>query len=148
MTTLPLSEAEPTRAAAELVAAHEDDGAWLDQFAEAFDRQRSARQLERVLSTWGLSQAEAARMFGVSRQAVGKWLARGVPGERVAVVADLAAATDVLRHRLKGERIPAVVRRPAPALGGRSLVDLAASGHSDEALRACREMLDVAGVHA
>jgi hypothetical protein len=43
-----------------------------------------------------------------------------VPPERGTQV----AATDVLERYLKRDRIPAVVRRPAPLLGGVSLVDL------------------------
>lgn len=139
---------DPAEAAAELVAAHGDDVAWLDRFAEALDRQRGAHELERVRSVWGLSQAEAARMFGVSRQAVSKWRTRGVPSERAQAVSDLAAATDVLVRYLKRDRVPAVVRRPAPALGGQSLLDLAATGRTEAVLAACREMFDVARVHA
>jgi hypothetical protein len=41
---------------------------------------------------------------------------------------------------VKRERIPAVVRRPAPALDNRSLLDLVAAGDSRGALVACREM--------
>jgi hypothetical protein len=48
--------------------------------------------------------------------AVSKWLEQGVPAERVETVADLAAATDLLVRYLQRDRIPAVVRRPAPAL--------------------------------
>ena len=78
----------------------------------------------RTTETWDLSQAEAARLFGVSRQAVGKWRRHGVPRERAGAVADLAAATDLLVRHLKRDRIPAVVRRPIPALDGVSLVEL------------------------
>ncbi|QBI19533.1 hypothetical protein ER308_08200 [Egibacter rhizosphaerae] len=139
---------DPAQAATELVAAHGDDTAWLDRFAEALDRQRGAQQLERVRSVWGLSQAETARVFGVSRQAVSKWLGRGVPSERAEAIADLAAASDLLTRYLQRDRIPAVVRRPAPALSDRSLLQIAAEGETGEVLRACREMFDVTGVHA
>ena len=50
----------------------------------------------RVYEVWGLSQADSARLFGVSRQAVGKWLEQGVPVDRAEALADLAAATDLL----------------------------------------------------
>lgn len=143
-----LLRGDPASAAAEVVAAHADDRVWLDRFAEALDRQRRVGQLERIRSGWGLSLAETARLFGVSRQAVAKWRDRGVPSERAEALADLAAATDLLTHYLERDRIPAVVRRPASALGGQSLVDVAAAGRAGEVLRACREMFDVAGVHA
>lgn len=131
---------DPQRAAARLYARHRDDGAWLDAFSESLDRCRAGTSLARVLAAWHMSQAEAARLFGVSRQAVGKWLARGVPPERARLIADLAAATDLLVRYLKRERIPAVVRRPVARLGNRSLLDLVAAGDSALMLATCREM--------
>lgn len=116
-----------------------DDG-WLDRFAEHLDRRRSGRSLERTLSVWGLSQSEAARLFGVSRQALGKWLERGPPVDRARTVADLAAATDLLVHYLKRDRIPAVVRRGNAATRNRSLLDLLGAGESSTILAVCRDM--------
>jgi ParB-like chromosome segregation protein Spo0J len=137
-----LAQLDPQAAAAALVEARKGEIDWLDAFAEHLDRQRAAAALGRILATWGLSQAEAARLFGVSRQAVGKWLDQGVPVERAAQVADLAAATDLLVRYLKRERIAAVVRRPIPARGGASLLDLLAQGGGGAVLQACREMFD------
>jgi hypothetical protein len=84
----------------------------------------------------------------VTRQAVSKWLTRGVPAERAEEVADLAAATDLLVRHLKRDRVPAVVRRRSPALGGRSLLDLLAASHTREVLEACRAMFDLGRVQA
>lgn len=53
-------------------------------------------QSRRVLRGWGLTQSEAARLFGVSRQALSKWSAKGVPADRLESVANLAAATDLV----------------------------------------------------
>ena len=89
---------------------------------------------------WGLSQAEAARLLGVSRQAIGKWLHRGIPPERARAISDLAAATDLLVRYLKRDRIPAVVRRPSRVLDGASLMDLLAQGDMQGLLSACRAM--------
>jgi len=133
---------DPREAAERIFRAHAGEHAWLDTFAEHFDRQRSGASLTRSLSIWGLSQSEAARLLGISRQAIGKWLARGAPADRLEMVGDLAAATDVLVHYLKRDRIPAVVRRPIPAHGGVALIDLFASGDSRELLRAVREMFE------
>jgi len=134
------TDPDPRALAARLVAEHHADGAWLDRFAEELDRGRAVHGLERVMAVWGLTQAEVARLFGVSRQAVGKWVSGGVPVERVPAFADLAAATDLLVRQLRRDRIPAVVRRPAPALGDRSLVDLVAAGRTGDVLAACRAM--------
>lgn len=135
---------DPREAAQALVGDRSSE--WLDAFAEALGRQRAGAELRRILQVWGLSQSEAARRFGVSRQAVGKWLASGVPTNRVQAVADYSAATDVLVHYLKSDRIPGVVRRPAPALGDASLLDLFGSGRHHDLLDACRSMFDFARV--
>ena len=130
------------------VLAQAKDEAWLEELQASLDRQLARSDLDRVLAVWHLSQSEAARRFGVTRQAVGKWLAAGVPASRVEEVADLAAATDLLVRHLKRNRIPAVVRRPAERLGGRSLFDLVAAGQHREVLRACREMFAFGDLHA
>lgn len=138
-----LTDQDPVELAERLIDAGRTEPAWLDRLTDALDARRAGDELGRVLEVWGLSRAETGRLLDVSRQAVSKWLATGVPTERAAAVADLAAATDVLVHHIKRERIPAVVRRPASALGGRSLLDLVAEGATRQVLVACREMFDV-----
>ena len=138
----------PEEAADRTFAAHEQDSAWLDAFTERLDRLRGGASFARTLQVWGLSQAEAARLFGVSRQAAGKWLRQGVPPERAGAMADLSAATDLLVRQLKRDRIPAVVRRPIPALNGESLVALWGRGETRAVLAACRDMFRFDGVHA
>ena len=130
----------PEEAAEQIFAAHEHEEAWLDAFAETLDRRRAGRSFARTVEAWNLSQAEVARLFGVSRQAVGKWLHRGVPADRAVAISDLAAATDLLRHYLKPHRIPAVVRRPIQTLNGASLMDLLAQGNTRAVLATCRAM--------
>ena len=131
---------DPEEAAAQIYAAHRHEAAWLDAFVQSLDRRRAGQSLARVIETWKLSQAEAARLFGVSRQAVGKWLEQGAPAGRARAVADLAAATELLTHYLKRDRIPAVVRRPIRGLDGDSLMDLLARGDTQAVLTACRDM--------
>jgi predicted transcriptional regulator len=135
-----LSRREATEVAETILEARSGDDDWLDELSEALDRRRAGRSLARILEVWDLSQAEAARLFGVSRQALSKWLAGGVPAERAVVVADLAAATDLLVRYVRRERIPAVVRRKAPALGGESLMDWVARSRAHDVLEACRQM--------
>ena len=131
---------DPREAATFLATAHEEQRGWLDEFAEYLDRCRAGQSLARTLSLWGLSQSEAARLFGVSRQAVSKWIGTGVPVERSEAVADLAAATDLLVHYLQRDRIPAVVRRPIARMSTRSLLELLADGQTPAILAICREM--------
>ena len=141
-------ESNPEEAAEQIFAAHRHEGAWLDAFTQSLDRRRAGESLGRTLRVWGVSQAEAARLFGVSRQAVGKWRERGAPPVRASTFADLAAATELLVRYLKRDRIPAVVRRPAPALGGVSLMELLARGDTRSLLRACRDMFRFENVQA
>ncbi|MGI8875011.1 MAG: hypothetical protein ACR2KP_11915 [Egibacteraceae bacterium] len=137
----------PDEAADELVARHEGDPDWLDAFADAFERRRSGRDLERILRVWDLSQSAAGRLFGVTRQAIAKWLQDGVPIDRAEQISNLAAATDLLVHYLKRDRIPAVVRRPAPGLGGQSLIELWAAGDTGRLLQVCRDLFAFGDAH-
>jgi ribosomal protein S16 len=148
MGALPQPELAPDEAADRLVARHESDPDWLDAFAEAFERRRSGHEIERILGVWDLSQSEAGRLFGVTRQAVAKWLHEGVPIDRTEQVSNLAAATDLLVRYLKRDRIPAVVRRPASGLGDRSLVELWAAGDTRRLLQMCRELFSFGDAHA
>jgi hypothetical protein len=97
-----------------------------------------APPLDRVRDALGLSTAELGELFGVSRQAVEQWRARGVPPDRRAKVADLVAVVDLLDRKLKPGRLPLVARRPAAAFGGKSLIEHAAAGEHAE-LRASVE---------
>ncbi len=142
-----LRELGPEEAALHIFTAHGHEDAWLDAFADSLDRRRTGQSFARTLKAWGLSQAEAARCFGVSRQAIGKWLRQGAPTDRKTHLSDLAAATDLLVHYLKRDRIPAVVRRPIQALDGISLLELLAAGDTRRVLAACREMFEFERAH-
>ncbi len=137
-----VSELDPREAASKVASAFQGQPGMLDEFAQHLDRYRAGQSLSRTLTVWGLSQSEAAQLFGVSRQAVSKWADRGVPAERSEAVADLAAATDLLVRYLQRDRIPAVVRRPIAALENRSLVELLGMNQSPAILKACRDMFD------
>jgi hypothetical protein len=138
--------AEAARRFAAVIARSDDTHAtqaWVGRFVGELDRMAEREEFARVLDTWGISNAEAGRLFGVTRQAIGKWRANGLPDERRAAVGDLAAVTDLLLHHLKRERVPAVVRRPADRLGGCSMVDLVGEGRSRELLDFTRSMFDL-----
>jgi hypothetical protein len=131
----------PAEAAERVLTQAGDD--WTRAFLDELDRRVRIQPLARLLALWDLSGAGAARLFGVSRQAFAKWLEHGPPADRVDTVAALAAATDTLERYVKRENIPAVVRRAAPALGGRSLLQLAQSGRAEEVLRRVQAMFDL-----
>ena len=136
------AQLRPGELAASVVEAYGGDSAWLDAFAASLDERRAAGSLARVLGLWALSQADAARLFGVSRQAVGKWLDSGPPAERRPAIAALAAASDLLVRYLKRDRIPAVVRKSIPARGGANLLELLERDGADAVLDTCRAMFE------
>lgn len=141
------SAASPEAAAAELARSQRDDPDWLDAFSKAMQQERSGHQVQWVFESWGISQSEAGRLFGVSRQAVSRWVANGAPETQVPAFADLAAATDILTHYVKLDRIPAVVRRPAEAFDGQSLLEMLAEGRTVEIVKACRAMFQFVDLH-
>jgi hypothetical protein len=135
--------ARSPHAVAEKLVAEAPDRNWLRQLTDDLDRRLRTDPLERLLALWGLSASEAARSFGVTRQALSKWRLTGVPADRTPALMDLAAATDQLDRRIKRERIPAVVRRPAANLGNRSLLDLALAGRHADVRDAVAVMFDI-----
>lgn len=136
-----LVQMTPRDAAARLAGAA--DEAWARDFLEEFDRRVRTDPVGRLAARWRLSNTEIGRMFGVSRQAVAKWMAEGAPADRQARLAELDAATELLERYVRPERIPAVVRRPSEMTGGKSLLELASEGRSAEVLEAVRAMLDL-----
>jgi hypothetical protein len=56
---------------------------------------------------------------------------------------DLAAATEELERRLRADRIPVVVRRPATLLDGRTLLDMAVSGEHAQVRAAVASMFEL-----
>jgi transposase-like protein len=128
---------------AERLIAEAPSRAWLRALADDLDRELRTDPLDRLLALWDLSASEAARVFGVSRQALSKWRRTGVPAERTPALMEMAAATDLLDRHVKRERIPAVVRRPADVFGGYSLLDLALGGRHAEVRAAVEALFDL-----
>ena len=90
--------------------------------------------LERVMAAWQLSITETAGLFGVARQAVQQWLRDGLPpGRQVKLLAVLRIA-ELLERNLQPDRIPAIVRIPATAYGGRSILEAIADDDHDAVL--------------
>src|SRR3954454_12542868 len=98
--------------------------------------------LDPVAEALELSETELGRLFGVSRQAVGQWRERGVPSNRMAKLATVAAICDLLEHRLKPERIPGIARRPAGAYGGLSMLKMIERDRQDELQALIRHSFD------
>lgn len=109
------------------------DAAWLRDLVDALDREVRVAPLDRLVSLWDLSNAGAARLFGISRQAFAKWLRDGPSASRVDDVTAVDNITQLLDRYVKRERIPAVVRRSAERLGGKSILETVEAGEYEHA---------------
>lgn len=98
--------------------------------------------LEMILGTFELTNTAAGRVFGVSREAIRKWRESGVPTDRQEKVATVAAIADILRHRLKRDRIAGIVRKRASAYGGRNMLEMISADRHDELHRKVRDSFD------
>ncbi|MFV0316939.1 MAG: hypothetical protein ACK5O2_08250 [Microthrixaceae bacterium] len=130
----------------QLLTDYDED--WLSELSVELERLLGARGLDRIMGSWNLSATALGELFGVSRQAVSKWLDEGIPADRSTQVADLEAMADILEHYLKPQRIPAVLRRTAPGLGGLSLLEMISEGRSPEALALTRRMFTFGDTHS
>jgi hypothetical protein len=70
-------------------------------------------------------------------------LVGGPPAERADDVTEVDNITSLLDRHVKRERIPAVVRRPAARLGGRSLIEALEAGHYRLASEVMAESFDI-----
>lgn len=95
--------------------------------------------LQRIMEAFDLSKTNTAALFGVSRQAISQWLSDGVPTDRQEKITALLALLDNLQRKLKADRLPGIARRPAPAYGGVTMLDLIARDRHDELLAITRE---------
>ncbi len=98
--------------------------------------------LERLLAGWQLGISDVARLFGVSRQAVQQWLDDGVPPSRQPKLQDVHRIADLLERNMLSERIPAVVRSPAPAFDDLSMLELIALDRHGELLEEVARSFD------
>ncbi|MBV9402891.1 MAG: hypothetical protein JO018_04090 [Candidatus Eremiobacteraeota bacterium] len=84
----------------------------------------SPRSIALIQETFALSDGELGALFNVSRQAAQQWKMRTVPPSRVADVARVADLAQLLKRRLKPERLPQIVRTPGRGLQGRTVLEV------------------------
>lgn len=113
--------ADPDAVARQLL---EGDESAARALAQAIERRLATGSLDQLERVWDLSAAQAAALFGVSRQAYAKWRIVGIPADRRSDAGEIAAITALLLDFVKIDRIPAVVRRAAEQLGGSTIIDL------------------------
>jgi transcriptional regulator with XRE-family HTH domain len=113
---------------------------------EIEQERRCSSPLRRAMEILELTSGEVARLMGVSRQAVEKWLLAGPPADRLPKIGALAEIAETLRHRLR-PGLPAVVaRRPAPAYGDRSMLQLIEADEHEWLRRSIAESFDLTNV--
>lgn len=139
-----LASRPPAELARDLVEA--GAGEWAEQLVSELERRLASRPLQRAMRVWDLSVSKTARMFGVSRQAFQKWLDARPPADRLADVARLDRATQLLVDHVRPTRIPAVVRRPSQRLDGRSPLDAALEGDLDRVVAELERTFDLTRV--
>ena len=84
----------------------------------------SPRLIALIQQAFALSDGELGALFNVSRQAAQQWKMRTVPPSRVADVARVADLAQLLKRRLKPERLPQIVRTPGRGLQGRTVLEV------------------------
>lgn len=112
---------------------------------EEFEMEHS-EPLRRAMETLNLSKSDVAKLMGVTRQAVDKWLLAGPPAERAPKIGAIAELADILRYRLLPGLPAEVVRRPAEAYGGRTMVDLIANDEHEQLLQTTKDSFDFSRV--
>ncbi len=93
----------------------------------------------RIQRLFELTTTDLARLFGVKRQAAAAWLSKGVPASRRPKLATIGAIADILSRHVKPSRIAAVVRRPAVAYEGKSMLELIAEDKHEWLLESLRD---------
>ena len=83
-----------------------------------------AAALDEIRGTFGLSEAELSELFSVSRPAVTRWRAAGVPVERGADVDRVRELAGYFQRRFIPVRIPQIVRNPGRGLGGKTVLEV------------------------
>ena len=81
-------------------------------------------------------------MFGVKRQAIAQWIEGGVPPARTQKLNAILRLADVLERNLKRERIAGVVRQPAEAYGGLSMLAMIEGDRHDELVELVEQSFD------
>lgn len=114
--------------------------------AQAQQDMVGSEPLRRTMGILNLSKTDVGHLMGVSRQAVDKWLLAGPPTDRIPKIGAMAELADILRYRLLPGLPEAVVRRPAEAFAGRTMLELIANDEHDWLLQTTKDSFDFSRV--
>ncbi len=115
---------------------------FIERVRHVLSQPEDEEPLRRTMDAFGLSKTDLGALFGVSRQAVDRWRRDGVPADRQEKLSALLALIDLLERRLKAGRLAGVARRPAPAYGGETMLDLIRQDRHGELLQTTRSSFD------
>lgn len=87
----------------------------------------SPARLVYLIDTWHISYSSCGRIFGVTRQAVSKWVKGGYPSARLVDIEEFAIPTQLLESRVGLPFIQVLVRQPITTSGD-SILSVAESG--------------------
>lgn len=113
------------RAPANFRAVSIDAGA-MNAALSRFYPNRGVRTLGRIRKAFALTRTDVARLFGVTPEAVIKWERNGVPARRLAEIDRCFQLAEMMQRRLRPDRLPALVRTPAPDFGDRTVLEVIA----------------------
>jgi len=118
--------------------------AQLDAFRRNVTRALSHDEpdLERIQRIFGLNITDLGRLFGVTRQAVTQWQTTEIPAARREKVSAVGSIADLLDSRLKTDRVPGVVRRPATAYAGFTILEMIEESRQDTVVEQIRSSFD------
>ena len=85
-----------------------------------------ADALDLIRGVFGLSETEVARLFSVSRPALGRWREGGVPVERGADVDRVRELAEYFHRKFLPVRIPQIVRTRGRGLGDKTVLTVIA----------------------
>ena len=104
--------------------------------------QKEDALLSRVIELFAVDDLDLARLFTATPKAIEQWKLSGVPADRQAKLATMAAIGELLRRKLRSGSIPGVARTVAAAYGGRTMFDMIAADEQEELLEDIRASFD------
>lgn len=100
------------------------------------------KAIKRIL---GLSDADLASLFGVTRRSVEKWQQQ-IPAKRAEKVAAVYQVAQLLDEHLRSELIPGIARTPAEVYDGRTMLDLIKNDEHQRLLRLTEQGFTYEGI--
>jgi hypothetical protein len=100
------------------------------------------RSLDQIAVTFPLDTAGLAEVLRVSVAELERWQRTGAPATRERELDDLLVVADTLTRKLAPGLAPRIVRRPAAAYEGRSLLALLTAGEHQRAREAVVHSFD------